>query len=115
MAKKEQVTYALEDHMCKRCGGRILRRVGGPSIITPGGNPLYVCSDCGASVCDMSCYELCWCGFNHKNQTLNPYQCVPFSALETNPELREQFLACGCNPDAKTSQIGIIMINSNRH
>ena len=39
-------TWAIEDHLCRSCGGRILRCVKGNGM-TPGGNPLYKCADCG--------------------------------------------------------------------
>ena len=72
---KERITWVIEDHICKNCGGRILRSVTGAGM-TPGGNPLYRCADCGANGYALD--EICWCGLHHRNQTMEPYQCLPW-------------------------------------
>lgn len=84
---KKGMTWALTDHLCKWCGGRVLRCVsgGGP---TGGGNPIWKCADCGKAAAAMGPEVLCWCGFSHKhNHTATAYVCQPFTVLETKPEL----------------------------
>lgn len=110
MSKRTFQTWAIEDHLCKDCGGRILRCVsgGGP---TGGGNPIFKCADCGKSTSGMMPDVLCWCGFHHRgNHHLSGYHCLPFSILETRPELRNDFLACGCDP--KRGEVGIVLASA---
>jgi hypothetical protein len=57
----------------------------------------------------MSPDALCWCGFAHKGQHATAYVCVPFSAIKDRPELKQAFLACGCDPDRGTSEVGIVL------
>ena len=101
-----EATFTLEPHICMRCGGRILRfaRPG----MTPGGNPLFRCADCGAQKSGFGPNVLCWCGYAHRGQHLHGYVCVPFSAVTEHPQLRAALLACGCDPDNKRSEIGIV-------
>lgn len=105
MAKSKQ-TWALEDHVCRACGGRILRCAsgGGP---TGGGNPIFKCADCGASGSGMSPDVLCWCGFSHRGQHATAYICQPFSILESRPELKDAFAACGCKTGR--AEVGIML------
>lgn len=102
-------TWAIEDHLCKDCGGRILRCVtgGGP---TGGGNPIFKCADCGASSSSMGPAVLCWCGFSMKHNNSTAYRCLPFSVLKERPELRQAFLACGCDPSR--GEVGIVLNDS---
>lgn len=100
------ITWSLIDHLCKGCGGRMLRSASGAGA-TPGGNPIYRCADCGASTASMGPESLCWCGFNHRMQNATAYQCVPFSVLEERPELKAAFAACGCDP--KRGEVGIML------
>jgi len=105
-------TWALEDHLCKGCGGRILRCVtgGGP---TGGGNPIFKCADCGTSLSGMGPSVLCWCGFSMKhNHGKTAYQCLPFTILTEHPEWRQAFLACGCDPTR--GEVGIVLEDSIR-
>lgn len=99
--------WAIEDHLCRGCGGRILRCIKGNGM-TPGGNPVYKCADCGDSKSGTSPAVLCWCGhaFRH-NQHHTAYRCLPFSLIDDKPELRAQFLACGCDP--KRGEVGIVL------
>lgn len=106
-------TWWLENHLCRNCGGRILRCVSGNGV-TPGGNPVYKCADCGAEGAQMSPRGLCWCGFEHKGQKMRPYLCVPFSILtsgkyttETTKKLLSAFRACGCEPGR--TEVGIML------
>lgn len=101
-------TWALEDHLCMKCGGRILRCVtgGGP---TGGGNPIFRCADCSTSTSDMGPHTLCWCGFSHRNQKIPAYACVPYSILEERPELLQAFLSCGCDPK-RGGDVGILLV-----
>jgi hypothetical protein len=43
-----------------------------------------------------------------KGQHISAYQCVPFSIIATNSKMRDAFLACGCDPERKTSEVGIV-------
>ena len=99
-------TWTLEDHLCKGCGGRILRCVTGAGP-TGGGNPIFRCADCGVSTSATGPRALCWCGFYHRSQTYTAYICVPFSALEDRPDLLDAFRACGCEPGR--GEVGIML------
>lgn len=99
-------TWVLEDHLCKACGGRILRCVTGGGI-TGGGNPIFKCADCGRSNSAMGPEVLCWCGFSHRGNRDNAYTCQPFSVLKERPELLSAFRACGCDPDR--GEVGIML------
>lgn len=105
-------TWIIEDHICRHCGGRILRCVSG-SGFTGGGNPIYKCADCGISASSMSPEPLCWCGFSFRNQNLKEYICMPFSVLKEKPYLLNAFLSCGCEPNSK-SEIGVTTKDSYR-
>ena len=99
--------WAIEDHLCKDCGGRILRCVkgGGP---TGGGNPIYKCADCGKASSAMGPQVLCWCGFFHKgNYGTTAYMCAPFSILKEHPNLRDAFMSCGSDPSR--GEVGILL------
>lgn len=108
----KQETWALEDHLCRACGGRLLRRVGGPSVMTPGGNPIYRCANCGTQKSSMGPDDLCWCGFTHRMNNARPYRCLPFSVLKDTPALEEAFRACGCDP--KRGDVGIVLNDAVR-
>jgi len=99
--------WVLEDHLCRACGGRILRCVSGGGM-TGGGNPIYLCADCGASRAQMGPDELCWCGFSHRRQSIQAYKCVPYSILLERPELLKAFRACGCDPE-RGGEVGIML------
>ena len=99
--------WKLEDHLCRKCGGRILRCVNGGGI-TGGGNPVFRCADCGASTAAMGPQALCWCGFGHRRQTSTAYRCVPYSVLDDRPHLAGAFLACGCDPE-RGGGVGIML------
>jgi len=106
----QQETWALEPHLCRACGGRILRRVGGPSVMTPGGNPIFKCANCGTQKASMGPGDLCWCGFAHRLNNTHPYRCLPFSVLNDAPELEHAFRACGCDP--QRGEVGIVLTDS---
>ena len=103
-----QQTWKLVDHLCMTCGGRILQCIsgGGP---TPGGNPIFRCADCGNTTSGFGPQALCWCGFSHRGQNATAYKCLPFSALKQEPRLLPMFLSCGCDPNRKTSEVGIVL------
>lgn len=103
---KETRRWVLEDHLCRVCGGRILRCVSGNGA-TGGGNPVFKCADCGASCAAMGPEVLCWCGFSHRRQSVTAYQCLPFSVLTERPNLGSAFAACGCDP--KRGEVGIVL------
>jgi hypothetical protein len=101
-------TWIIEDHLCRDCGGRVLRCVSGNGM-TPGGNPIYRCADCGKSVAAMGPQEICWCGFSHRMQHhMTAYCCIPFSILNFRPELLSAFRACGCDPER--GEVGIMLV-----
>lgn len=105
MAK--QITWVLEDHLCKGCGGRILRAVSGVGV-TPGGNPVFRCADCGVTTSSMGPQSLCWCGFSHRQQHhMTAYRCLPFAVLKERPNLEAAFRACGCDP--RRGEIGVVL------
>jgi hypothetical protein len=106
MSKRVEQHWVLEDHLCRSCGGRILRCVKGNGL-TPGGNPIFKCADCGRATAAMGPDALCWCGFAHRNQTPYAYMCMPFSILEAQPYLKDAFAACGCSPDR--GEVGILL------
>jgi hypothetical protein len=110
-------TWYIEDHVCRFCaGGRILKCASNQGM-SPGGNPLYKCSDCGKTVFGMDCSNLCWCGQAFKNQFDNAYTCLSFKAIETHPypdQLRNAFLSCGCDPSGKRTEVGILLKESYR-
>jgi len=117
MSRERIRTWALEDHLCRACGGRILRCITGGGI-TGGGNPIFKCADCGKSTAAMTAGALCWCGFSHRNNhPSTAYVCVPFSILD-QPEkddvekrrLRNAFLSCGCDP--ARGEVGIMLAES---
>lgn len=97
--------FALEDHVCRSCGGRILRQLNhGP---TPGGNPVYRCANCGVASSSMGPDRLCWCGFQFRAQHATAYRCLPFSILKDRPELLEAFRSCGCEPGRQ--EVGVVL------
>lgn len=110
-------TWVIEDHLCRHCGGRILRCVTGNGM-TGGGNPIFKCADCGKASADMTPACLCWCGFHHKhNRGTQAYRCIPFSILqqpefnnEVKRRLRNEFAKCGCDPDR--GEVGIVLTQS---
>lgn len=108
---RNERTWAIEDHLCKGCGGRILRCVKGNGI-TGGGNPIFKCADCGTSTSAMGPEALCWCGFHHRlNHNATAYACVPFSILIDKPgaaqKLTNAFRSCGCEPGR--GEVGIML------
>ena len=111
-------TWVFEPHRCMDCSGRIMRCVTGNGM-SPGGNPMYKCADCGkcrwALVCD-----ICWCRLEFKNQVDCGYQCVEFKKIEDYPGLLNAFRSCGCEPpppwgtNARAGDIGILTKESYR-
>ena len=100
-------TWIIENHLCRRCGGRVLRCVTGNGV-TPGGDPIFKCGDCGNSTSGFSAVVICWCGFHHSgNHNITAYKCVPFFVLAERPELRNAFLSCGCDPAQE--EVGIML------
>jgi len=68
-------TWAMTDHLCSRCGGRILVCVTGRGP-SPGGNPLFMCADCEAAAWGMGPDVLCWCGQKYRNGDSMGMTCV---------------------------------------
>jgi hypothetical protein len=95
----------LVDHLCKKCGGRIARLLHhGP---TGGGNPVWMCCDCEASIAGLGPDDLCWCGFRHKNNNIDGYMCLSFKILKKYPNMKRHFIACGSDPNRGT--VGIML------
>lgn len=94
-----------------RAGGRILRCQN--TGMSPGGNPLWRCADCGASCHGFSPENICWCGQHFKNDPpgMGAFRCMPFSAILEHPELEANFLSCGCDPKSGRSEVGIISVS----
>lgn len=104
---KPRQTWALEDHLCRSCGGRILRCVSGNGV-TGGGNPIFKCANCGKARASMGPDDLCWCGhYLRLNDDKRAYVCLPFSVLKERPYLRNAFLACGADPER--GEVGIVL------
>lgn len=101
------ITWQLVDHLCSKCGGRILKSVSGVGM-SPGGNPLFRCADCGENCFGLSPSNICWCGMKQKFQSFPAYTCMPYSILKDNPELFGNFMSCGCDPK-KGGEVGIII------
>lgn len=109
----EDRTWRLTNHLCRGCGGRILRCVSGGGV-TGGGNPIWKCADCGKEAAAMKPDAMCWCGMSHKhNHNSTAYVCVSFSILKTRPELLQAFLACGCDP-LRGGEVGIMLERAYR-
>jgi len=102
----KQRTWTIEDHLCRSCGGRILRCATGNGM-TPGGNPVFKCADCGKSTAAMGPDALCWCGFSHRLNNATAYVCKPFSILAEHPQLASAFAACGSDP--KRGEVGVML------
>jgi len=58
--------------------------------------------------------ELCWCGFAHKGQEEGMYQCISFDVIKKDPSFLGLFQACGCDPERKTSEVGIVLLEMLR-
>ena len=97
-------TWIIEDHLCSNCGGRILRCVN-PGM-TPGGNTLYRCADCGQSGYSLGGPKICWCGHKHRMQSSRGFRCLPFSIIEKYPAFADAFRKCGCEPTK--GEVGIV-------
>lgn len=110
--RKIERTWAIEDHLCRGCSGRILRCVRGNGV-TAGGNPVFKCADCGEAKASMTPHDLCWCGLRHKHNQRAAYMCLPFSDIEEHPWLHELFLQCGCDP-SRSGEVGIVLVDSYR-
>jgi hypothetical protein len=103
----EKKKWVLEDHLCRVCGGRVLRCVEGNGM-TPGGDPIVMCADCGKSGYGRpDC--ICWCGMTHRNSNIHPYRCLPF---EGNEDKKAMFRACGIEPNK--FGVGIVLTSDLR-
>ncbi len=101
------ITWAITDHICRSCGGRILRSVTGAGM-TPGGNSIYRCADCWASTTRMGPDEVCWCGFAMKGSRQPAYMCIPVSMARGNEALMQAIKRCGYN-DRSNQEVAIIL------
>lgn len=55
-----------------------------------------------------SAEDICWCGCCHRNQSEKPYRCVPFSFVDTYPELASAFAANGYT-QRSPFEIGVVL------
>lgn len=77
--------------------------------MTPGGNPVYKCADCGIFTSSLGPDSLCWCGYSHKhNHSSTAYRCISYSILGKHPKLLDAFKACGCDPK-RGGEVGIML------
>lgn len=106
MTRAKEIHWVKADHLCRSCGGRVLRSVANVGM-TPGGNPLYMCADCGAGGAHMGPDHVCWCGFATKGNNAGSYMCLPFSRLKEEPWLEAAFRECGCDPTRM--EVGIML------
>ena len=81
------ITWSIEDHICRDCGGRILRSVTGAGM-TPGGNSIYQCADCGKKAHKAN--DVCWCGYMQRSNNMRPYRCFNFSIIDKFPKMKEE-------------------------
>lgn len=75
--------------------------------MTPGGNPVFKCADCGKANASMGPETLCWCGYSHRGQNATAYICQPFTVLKERPQMLEAFRSCGCEPGR--TEVGIML------
>lgn len=80
--------WAVTDHVCQACFGRVLSRPLGD-----GQNRAYRCSNCGATGDGRSPSVICACGMKLKGGRLMGLHCVPNSA--PTPEFPAQVIAEG--------------------
>lgn len=105
MAEKKSETWSLEPHVCRGCGGRIVRRATGPSAVTPGGNPIYACADCGIRGSGFGPSFICWCGMAMRGGNAGAYRCVALRGAD--PHVVQAARNCGCDPER--TEIGIAL------
>lgn len=97
-------TWLFTDHVCRDCGGRILRCATGGGM-SPGGNPLYRCADCGNARSDGGPQGVCWCGYETRANSEHAYQCLSFFGA-SDAELAA-LAECGCRPGRQ--EVGIVL------
>ena len=100
-------TWQLEDHLCKKCGGRILKSAS-ESGANSKGETLFRCANCGKAEYGFSPSVICWCGMDHTHQGASKYKCAPYSVLENRPDLLESFKACGYDPE-NGAEVGVLL------
>ena len=101
-----RLTWIIEDHLHRFCGGRILRAATHDGLPWTG-TPLYRCADCGEFIEAETCQSLCWCGHAFENRWLERSQCAPKSLLEKYPHLERAF-------KIDEGEIGVLMDRENR-
>jgi hypothetical protein len=103
--------WAMEDHVCRTCGGRVLRLVS-PTGMSPGGNPWFQCADCGKGTWGMGPDGVCWCGFGHRGGMEGSYACASWAEAEKDPVIAQAMRACGCDP--QRGQVGVMLLEHAR-
>lgn len=100
--------YVLTDHICKDCAGRILKQK--TPGVSPGGNPIFRCADCGIEGSSPDSKSICWCGnFLKGQERKQTYKCLPLTLADTIPGLSQLFAANGFNVKKKITEIGIVL------
>ncbi len=108
MTGKKQPTYSLTDHACRICSGRILMQETLTGV-TPGGNPVFRCADCGKESCGMTPEGICWCGFTQRRQAQSgDWLCMRTDKAVDQPWVRDAFAHCGVDVN---SDVEIAVIN----
>lgn len=105
----KRITWTIEDHICRHCGGRVLKSASGVGA-TGGGNPVFRCADCGKGGASMGPTVVCWCGFEFRRNSFdtNPYRCERLDMAKDDPVLTEAFLSHGFDPKKPRCEVGII-------
>lgn len=105
--------YELTNHVCRKCGGRVGRYLG--SVVTGGGNPLWVCIDCEDASAGMFPSVVCWCGYQHprggNGQGAQTYGCFPRTVIQSQPWMQDAFAQNGYFPDGRW-QVGVVALAS---
>ncbi len=105
-------TWELLDHLCRHCGGRVVKQVTGGPHITAGGNPIYMCSLCGQGKASMGPDVVCWCGMTMRGGEPHIYACAATKDAETDPVLAEALANCGISPYQNKYRLQVGVLNS---
>lgn len=96
-------TYAITDHACRYCNGRVLRVLTGAGM-TPGGNPMWECADCGKKKAGFDASVICWCGATWRNGVDMGMRC--WRTDDPRSEVIQALRLCGVATES--SVIGIV-------
>lgn len=111
-----QRTWEVVDHICRICSGRILKCATNQGM-SPGGNPLWRCADCGHSTWGIGVDCICWCGFTMRSQDHQVYMCLPLSLGHGDKDIARLFGECGFdvqNPSRRSGEVGVVLLERYR-